>query len=234
MNPSLDNVFWRALNGAHAHLSVGHGGARRYAPGLSPLAAFEDPTRPDFDALWAHCVPGESLYLEGWRGDAPPGWRITAEAALCCMAWQGGAPPARDVACSDLGPPHREQVLDLVARTHPGPFGARTMDMGDYVGCFDGERLVAMAGERLFADGLREISGVCTDPAYRGRGLARGLMNVLIVRQLARGELPFLHVVHRNVGARRLYEQMGFRTHHVGLIRVVTACVEAADAMRPD
>ena len=31
----------------------------------------------------------------------------------------------------------------------PGPFSVRTIDLGGYVGVFDGDRLVAMAGQRL-------------------------------------------------------------------------------------
>jgi predicted GNAT family acetyltransferase len=71
----------------------------------------------------------------------------------------------------------------------------RAIELGDYFGHVEDGQLVAMAGERTAAPGLRDISGVCTRPGYQGRGLARRLMLKLVRRQLARGETPFLHVM---------------------------------------
>jgi predicted GNAT family acetyltransferase len=79
-----------------------------------------------------------------------------------------------------------------------------------------------MAGERMAAETLREISGVCTHPDYRGRGLARRLMLKLVRRELRRGEIPFLHVMRDNHSARRLYEEMGFRVYRESVVRVVS------------
>ena len=95
---------------------------------------------------------------------------------------------------------------------------------GEYFGSFEGDRLVAMAGERLFASSLREISGVCTHPDFQGRGLARRLMAKLVHRQMQRKENPFLHVMHENSGARRLYEHMGFRDYRESVVRVISLC----------
>lgn len=78
-----------------------------------------------------------------------------------------------------------------------------------------------MAGERMAAPGLREISGVCTHPDHQGRGLARRLMLMLIRRQLLRGETPFLHVMRVNQAAHGLYLRMGFRDVCESPVRVV-------------
>ncbi len=83
---------------------------------------------------------------------------------------------------------------------------------------------MAMAGERMHAGTLHEISGVCTHPDFQGRGLARRLMNKLILRQMQRQETPFLHVMRDNGNAHRLYERMGFRVHHEIVVRVVSRC----------
>ena len=74
----------------------------------------------------------------------------------------------------------------------------------------------------MCAGALREISGVCTHPAYRGRGLARRLTLKLIRREMQRGETPFLHVMRENSGARRLYEGMGFREFRESVVRVIS------------
>ena len=222
----LDKIFWHALTGTQARFATGSGGARRYAPGFSPLLGFEDDEHPDFEALTPHCALDEHFYCAGWSGPAPAGWRIKAETRIIRMVWDQTSAPPTDVAVDarPINAEHIEQVLALAALTRPGPFGPRTIELGDYVGCFDGERLIAMAGERMQAGPFREISGVCTHPESRGRGHARRLMSTLICRQLQRGETPFLHVMRDNATAHQLYLRMGFSDYCATVIRVVSRC----------
>jgi ribosomal protein S18 acetylase RimI-like enzyme len=139
------------------------------------------------------------------------------------MVWDGALAVAAEVPeAIRLSSEHAQQALELASLTRPGPFGPRTIELGEYFGCFDDGRLIAMAGERMHAGGLREISGVCTDPAFQGRGLARRLVALLIGRQMRRGETPFLHVMNDNAGARRMYRRMGFRECHESVVRVVS------------
>jgi predicted GNAT family acetyltransferase len=139
------------------------------------------------------------------------------------MVWHGPAPVVGEgFAALPLQPAHAAQMLALQTLTKPGPFGQRTLEFGSYLGCFEGERLVAMSGERMHAGALREISSVCTDPAFRGRGLARRLTQLLIRQQLQRGQTPFLHVRCENLAAHALYERMGFRDHQELTTRVVS------------
>jgi GNAT superfamily N-acetyltransferase len=217
----LDNIVWNALTGAQARFAAGSGGARRYARGFSPIVGFEDPKRPDFDALAPQCDEGEHFYCDGWSGAAPAGWQVEAETTMFKMVWQGELPPPPAQPALPLRATHAAQALELAALTRPGPFGPRTIELGDYLGVFDGERLIAMAGERMQAGALREISGVCTHPQQQGRGLARGLIVELVRRQLQRGETPFLHVMRDNVGARQLYQRMGFADYCESVVRVI-------------
>jgi ribosomal protein S18 acetylase RimI-like enzyme len=219
---SLDNVFWQSLSGPHRAWSSGTPTALRYAAGFSPIAAFATPRDPDLEGLAPFCAPGERLYCADWDGPAPPGWRIEIETFMVRMAWQGPPPPTDpSLPAVALGPAHVDAAVELAALTKPGPFGPRTLEMGDYVGVFDGGRLVAMAGERTRTPEAREVSGVCTHPGFQGRGLARRLMQLLVARQLARGERPFLHVMSANTGARGLYERMGFATDAECVVRVI-------------
>jgi GNAT superfamily N-acetyltransferase len=203
--------------------SAGNDSARRYAPGFSPIVGFPDQAKPDFSALEAFCEPGEHFYSDGWAGPAPGGWEVEFETTMFKMIWDGVMPEA-DAApdALPLGAQHAQQALELAQLTRPGPFGLRTIELGEYFGCFQGSRLIAMAGERMHAGSLREISGVCTHPNYQGRGLAKKLMLKLIRRQLLRNETPFLHVMSNNTGARGLYERMGFRNHRESVVRVVS------------
>ena len=223
MTHPLDNIFWNCLNGPHRHLSSGTDRARRYAPGFSPIVGFPDPHDPDFAALRPFCNPGEQFYCDAWSGPAPQGWRIDVEATMFRLVWDGRPGPAEDPApeAVALGPEHVDQAMALALLTRPGPFGPRTIELGDYFGIFDDGRLVAMAGERMAAAGLREVSGVCTHPDFQGRGLAGRLMLKLVGRQLARGETPFLHAMSANRRAHDLYLRMGFRDHCETVVRVL-------------
>jgi predicted GNAT family acetyltransferase len=145
------------------------------------------------------------------------------------MVWDAGMPAADEAADAvRLGPEHAPQAVELATLTHPGPFGPRTIELGEYFGYFEGDTLIAMAGERMQAGSLREISGVCTHPNFQGRGLAKRLMITLIQRQMQRGETPFLHVMRANTSARRLYERMGFRNHREVVVRVVSLDAQSA------
>jgi predicted GNAT family acetyltransferase len=102
------------------------------------------------------------------------------------------------------------EILDLVERAKPGPFRKRTIALGRYLGIREGDRLIAMAGERFRAPGWTEVSAVCTDPDHQGRGLGARLTLAVAAGILSRGELPFLHAAADNDRALRLYERLGF------------------------
>ena len=218
----LDNIFWHTLTGPHARFAAGAGHARRYAAGFSPILGFATVDRPDFDALRPYCSPGERFYCGGWAGPMPGGWTLEAESLMCCMRWEGTPPGEDDLPDAvRLTSSHAPEALALAQLTNPGPFGLRTIELGEYYGCFEAGRLIAMAGERMHAGELREVSGVCTHPDFQGRGYARRLMIKVMRRELARGEIPFLHVMSANATARHLYERLGFRVYHEQVVRVV-------------
>jgi len=120
-----------------------------------------------------------------------------------------------------LGSDDVPQMLDLVARTEPGPFRVRTIEMGTYLGFLDEGRLVALAGERMHPDGWTEISAVCTDPRFRKRGLSTRLVRAVGYGIRARGEIPFLHARADNHTAIRLYESLGFTLRRRSVLTVV-------------
>lgn len=240
-HPPLDRIFWNTLTGPHACHAVGAGGARRYGPGFSPIIAFEDNARPDFAALAPYCDAGETFYCEGWQGACPDGWRIDAETTMLRMVWdrqndpsaigaRGAAAGAGGADIVTLGSADVPAVMALATLCRPGPFGPRTIELGDYYGVFDADRLVAMAGQRMRVPGYTEISGVSTHPDAQGRGLARQLMGKLIEQQLRRDELPFLHVMRANTNAHALYRRMGFVDYLESTVRVLTRLERAAQA----
>ena len=80
--------------------------------------------------------------------------------------------------------------------TEPGPFAARTHELGGYVGIRepDDGRLLAMAGRRTSVPGFTEISAVCTHPDARRRGYGEVVTSAVAQRLLDEGITPFLHV----------------------------------------
>ena len=114
------------------------------------------------------------------------------------------------------------EMLALATLTKPGPFFARTHQLGSFVGVKVDGQLAAMAGERMRPEGFTEVSGVCTHPDHRGKGYAARLMRHVAGRILASGETPFLHSYASNEGANRLYESLGFRLRREVVFTVLT------------
>jgi predicted GNAT family acetyltransferase len=94
--------------------------------------------------------------------------------------------------------------------------------MGRYFGIVHDGRLAAMGGERLSMTGHREVSAICTDPAFTGRGYARAIVTHIVERLADEGIVPFLHVNAENSRARAVYRSVGFveTSDAVKLLRV--------------
>ncbi|MDH6218960.1 GNAT family N-acetyltransferase [Streptomyces pseudovenezuelae] len=207
----LDNPALAALTGPHAHFAERQGRVLRYPVDVSPwLALPDDPDAEDWADVAALAGPGAEIALPGFRGEVPDGWEVTfrIDGVQFVDAGLAAAPEPEAVR---LGPADVPEMLDLVERTRPGPFLPRTIEMGTYLGIRRDGALIAMAGERLHPPGWTEISAVCTDPAFRGEGLATRLILAVAHGIKERGETPFLHTGAHNTTAIRLYEALGFR-----------------------
>ena len=223
MHP-LDNVIWQALTTRQAQFAEGSAHARRFVREVSPLSGFEEPSDGNYAALGALVGDGAStaVFLDQPFAQRP-GWKFIVGAPLLQMVCDKPAPFASNGhAILELGSSDSPEMLELTALTKPGPFGVRTHELGTYMGIRDGERLVAMAGERLKVPGFTEISAVCTHPEHTGKSYARLLMRKIIDRIRARGETPFLHVRQDNTRAIALYELLGFEARkllHFAVLR---------------
>lgn len=218
----LDDPVWNALSTTHASFAEGNQLAKRYPIDVAPFAGTRDRSAESYDSLAGLLGSNETAALvSAKQPDLPAGWSFVRLVDSVQMAWNGRVLPPVEHAIVDLNVSHVQEMLALTELTKPGPFSRRTPELGSYLGVRDAGQLVAMAGERLRFPGYTEISAVCTHPDYRGRGYAGSLVSALIQRITGRNETPFLHVRTENVGARRLYEKLGFNLRSMMSIAVV-------------
>jgi ribosomal protein S18 acetylase RimI-like enzyme len=207
----LDNMIWNALAGPQAHLGVSNGRARRFDPAIAIFAAVEEPL-VSLDGI-AEIIPdgGRVGLVTAGPLIVPDGLEAAATGEVVQLTAERFAPIATGgVKFRDLTAANVPAMIELVTLTRPGPFGPRTIEMGHYVGAFEGDRLIAMTGERLHLDGYGEVSAVCTHPEFQGRGIAKALVSAIGSEIVARGEVPFLQAYLSNAAAIATYVRLGF------------------------
>ena len=210
----MDNPIWNSLGTDHALIAVSSAGglARRYPADIGPLSGLREVTPAAFAELASILPEGDIavLFLEA-RPEIPAGWELLRDGSLLQMICSRvvGAPPIDDPILP-LGPADFAEMLALATLTEPGPFRAQTAALGGFVGIRVSGRLAAMAGRRLSPAGFTEISAVCTHPDFRGRGYARALVAAVARSIENEGRVPFLTSFEANVGAVRVYQQVGF------------------------
>lgn len=207
----LDRVIWSALTTQHRALAEGGDLARRYPDSIAPFAATPDDEPRTLQAL-APLVPAGDTVVLFTTADVtlPAPLQIALRDSIDQMVGPATFAAAPALAFDVMG---RDDVADmaaLVELTKPGPFRARTHELGRYIGVRSQGQLVALAGERMHLDGFTELSAVCVHPDHRGKGYAADLL-VILARQIReRAETPFLHVYSRNASAIALYRKLGF------------------------
>lgn len=208
---ALDRPVWASLATTQSTLSEGGGLARRYLRDVNLFASARDDSAAALEALSALVLPGEQVYILQVPAIAvPAGLQAVKTAKGVQMVSTRPLPAEPDEEIVHLTDADASEMLALAARTEPGPFVRRTHCLGRFLGIRRQGRLAAMAGERMRFPGSTEISGVCTDPDFRGLGLARRLSAAVGAAIQARGDLAFLHAWATNAPAISLYKSLGF------------------------
>jgi len=213
---ALDNPVWHALTGPHAKLALGRGKARHYPRDMTPFSGVEEATPAAYADLAADLPPhSEARLFRPANEPAPPGWEVLSAQPILQMVGNGRKLPptsALDDPIVELRAEDVPDMLTLVNASKPGPFAAKTHELGIYVGIRDRRdgQLIAMGGERLRVDCHVELSAIAVHPTARGRGLGVAITIHLARAVIARGKTPFLHVFPDNP-ALGLYRRLGFR-----------------------
>ncbi|CAM8639924.1 MULTISPECIES: GNAT family N-acetyltransferase [Sphingobium] len=220
----LDHPVWHSLSTGWSALAQGDARARRIDPLYGPFGAAADDSAASRAALATLAPEGGELWLVG--PDAvtpPPGVAVQRTAKLAQMV-------ATSITSSSSAPPawvtldesNAADMRALALLTRPGPFAPLTHRLGRFIGVHDKGQLIAMAGERMALPGFTEVSGVCTHPDWRGRGLAGALMRIVAQAMLDRGETPFLHAYAAHDRTIALYRTLGFEVRAELPMMVVT------------
>jgi ribosomal protein S18 acetylase RimI-like enzyme len=219
----LDHPIWTALTTTQQSLAEGDARARRYPTEITPFAAMPDMSDENFAALGALMSPQDIAVLFTPDAVSPPAeFKVVLADTGEQMIGTPVEMPLDGVDIVTLGAEDVSAMMELTALTKPGPFSARTHELGAFLGIRVGGNLVAMAGERMKPAGYTEITAVCVHPTHRGRGYGQMLLGAVSRQIVSRGEIPFLHVFTSNHSAIALYRRQGMeirRRLHVTVLK---------------
>ncbi len=209
----LSNPAWESLCSRQKQFNRGDDEIRYYPEDVSPFLAVKHWDENDLHLLSTRVLPDRSFSMVVEKQVQLPSLFDIIFAIplyqMVCADLKASTKNGMEVI--DLTYEHVPQMLELTAMTKPGPFYERTIDFGNYIGIFEQDKLVAMAGERMKLNGYTEVSAICTHPDHLGKGYASVLFSKASARIVEDGSKPFLHVKKDNEGAIRIYEKFGYR-----------------------
>jgi ribosomal protein S18 acetylase RimI-like enzyme len=223
MTHPLDRPIWSALTTRQQDLAEGGALARRFPVAITPFADMADMSAASFAALGELLSGSEFAVL--FTPDpvvVPDGFKISLADTGEQLIGTPAETAISGVEIVTLGAADVAEMIELTELTKPGPFYARTHELGTFLGIRVDGKLVAMTGERMKPANYTEMTAVCVHPDYRGRGYAQLLLGAVGRQIVARGEIPFLHVFTNNTSAIALYQRQGMKLRrrlHVTVLR---------------
>ena len=172
----LDRPIWSALTTRQKHLAEGGPGAMRYPVDMTPFADMVDMSAASFAALGDLLPDSQVAALFTPEPCRPDGFKVVLAETGEQMIGSPADSPLREGEIVTLGKADVPAMLALTALTKPGPFAARTHELGTFLGIRVGGELVAMTGERMKPGNFTEMTAVCVHPDHRGRGYAQTLL----------------------------------------------------------
>jgi predicted GNAT family acetyltransferase len=225
MTHPLDQPIWSALTTRQQALAEGGVVARRFPLAIAPFADMVDMSPESFAALGALMSGSEiAVLFTSEAVSAPDQFKTLLAETGEQMTGTPAESPLPGVEIVTLGAADVPEMIALVELTKPGPFAARTHELGTFLGIRVDGQLVAMTGERMKPGNYTEMTAVCVHPSHRGRGYAQALLGAVARGIVASGEIPFLHVFTSNESAIALYRRQGMeirRRLHVTVLQKI-------------
>lgn len=204
----LELPVWSSLTTDHSAVAVGGDLAKRYPADVLPFVAYREDSPQALEALEAIVLPGEIMVMPGQNGPVP-NWNLVKQFEVFQFILDEPVVLDHSIGLK-LGPEAVPSMVGLTQLVYPAYFREATATLGDYIGVWQGEQLIAMAGVRFSFPGYKEISAVCVHPDHRGKGLAKQLVKEVAKLIQDQGLVPFLHTETDNP-AQKLYADVGFR-----------------------
>jgi ribosomal protein S18 acetylase RimI-like enzyme len=192
--------------------------------GFRPSIAFATGSRADLAPLFAEVDEyAISLHVQQAGLDAmAPSYRPTDLQPMWRMALAPSAfapAPTRTVVALDEADLAAVSALYENGHRHgdgPTHFHPSMLGQKSFRAVLEGSDVIAVAGTHLYSPelGVCTIGNVYTRRDRRRRGLAAQVTSAVIEQAIADGiDTIVLNVSQDNYGARRVYEQLGFRIH---------------------
>lgn len=217
MSHPLDRAVWNALTTRLSAFATPDSNARavRIDPEVGVFLACADDAPDSVAALGALARAHPEAGLIEVEGSPiadvlPDGVAVAGRIPLVQMTAQALIAGGRAVDHEVLTEADAPAMMALAGLTRPGPFRSATRKLGPFIGVKQDGELIAMAGRRLRVDGFTELSGVCTHPDHRGKGLAAALSRAVVADILAGGETAFLHAFADHPATIAFYRTLGF------------------------
>ena len=212
MTTRLDNPVWEALSSKQSNFNIGNKVLKYFPKNVAPFAGLKNWDEKDVHELTDH-IPADRFFsiMIAKKVTLPASFEILFTIPLYQMYCPLLKPFKNpEIAIRKLTNDDIAMMLELTGLTKPGPFFERTIDFGNYIGIFNKDQLVAMAGDRLSLNGYTEVSAICTHPNHLGKGFASYLLSNAAERIIEESNIPFLHVKTDNLRAIEVYKKLGF------------------------
>ncbi|SFC83549.1 FR47-like protein [Parapedobacter composti] len=208
----LNNPTWYSLTETHKDFGIDYNGTKFYCPSYCPFGGFIIPDTTQ-SAIDTYAMLTNNFYVVGDKPNFNSTVRLNKELVCNQMLLDKGIEIEICEHITELRT--TKQMVDLfylVNLVQPGYFKTKTAGLGSYYGIYKNEKLIAVTGERMKMNKYTEVSSVVTHPEHTGKGYAKQLLAYTSNKIIDEQKNPYLHVADTNIGAKLLYEKLGFRT----------------------
>jgi GNAT superfamily N-acetyltransferase len=220
-NHKLDNPVWYSVSETHKSFGIDFGTTKFYHPDYCPFGGFVTADAIE-NSITEYAKLANNFFIIGQKPIVPDNLKLNNELICLQMIIHDKIELHFDDQIVKLKEEHLDDLLGLVKIVYPEYFKKKTAELGNYYGIYKNNQLVAITGERMQMNEYIEVSAVITHPEHTGKGYAKQLVAHTVNTIFEQNKTPFLHVAESNIGAVKLYENLGFHTRtKIGIWNIV-------------
>jgi GNAT superfamily N-acetyltransferase len=220
-NHKLDNPVWYSVSETHKSFGIDFGTTKFYQPDYCPFGGFVTADAIE-NSITEYAKLANNFFIIGQKPIVPDNLKLNNELICLQMIIHDKIELHFDDQIVKLEEEHLDDLLGLVKIVYPEYFKKKTAELGNYYGIYKNNQLVAITGERMQMNEYIEVSAVITHPEHTGKGYAKQLVAHTVNTIFEQNKTPFLHVAESNIGAVKLYENLGFHTRtKIGIWNIV-------------